>query len=85
MWYVSDVDYYNRLAWAGWRSATCPAALLVHHGSQTHAALTAGERDSVDNDHAWSVAHYRHKWGCHWSEGSSGRLWPVPYNGTEGW
>ena len=81
LWYVADIDYYNRLTWDGWPGRSCPAALRVHHGSQTLPGLPDAERAAVDTDHTWGVAHYRHKWGCHWSEGVDGRLWTVPYNG----
>jgi GT2 family glycosyltransferase len=81
MWYVSDVDYYNRLLWSGWGHHHLPDACAIHHGSQTIRGLSEAAREAVDRDHNWSVRHYRHKWGCAWDEGNGGRAWSVPYNG----
>ncbi|MDB5312823.1 MAG: class SAM-dependent methyltransferase [Gemmataceae bacterium] len=81
LWYVSDVDYYNRLLWAGWGQHQLPAACAIHHGSQTVQSLGETERETVARDHGWGINHYRHKWGCGWDEGDRGRVWCVPYNG----
>lgn len=78
-WYVADIDYYNRLQWAGWEMRRLPAACRKHHKSQTLHNLNIAEKAQADRDHAWAVEHYRHKWGCYWPDGV-GRLWDIPYN-----
>jgi hypothetical protein len=67
-WYVSDIDYYNRLRWEGWGHRHFPTACAIHHGSQTIRSMDEVERLAVATDHGWAIRHYRHKWGCHWNE-----------------
>ncbi len=82
MWYVGDADYYQRLKWCGWLSHECPEALRLHHGSQTAPSMSPMQRFAVQDDQRWAIDHYRHKWGCHWEEGT-GRLWGYPYDGKQ--
>lgn len=81
LWYIADVDYYNRIQWRGWCHAELPSALAIHRGSQTLAGLPPQEAAAVHHDHGWSHDHYRHKWGCHWEERPERRVWEIPYNG----
>ena len=76
-WYVSDIDYYQRLKWNGYPHIKCDEAQVVHHVSQTLSSLSNTERSKVDNEHAWAKAHYCHKWGG-WVDNET---FAVPYGG----
>ena len=77
-WYVADIDYYNRLRWAGWGHFAVPSALALHDGSATLHALPGREQARVKADQEWAVRHYVHKWGCHFHEGD-GRRHKTPF------
>lgn len=78
-WYVSDIDFYNRIRWRGWEQVNLPEATVWHDFSQTRHAMDAGERDAVDSQTIWAEYHYAHKWGRPWSEGD--RIHDIPYAG----
>lgn len=80
-WYVSDVDYYNRIEWAGYSQEKLPKACKHHHTSQTIRSLSEQERSVVSHNHSWALDHYRHKWGANADVNSNARSWNVPYNG----
>mgnify|MGYP001164631428 CR=1 FL=1 len=81
LWYVSDIGYYNRMKWRGWRHLHCPSIHVEHLVSQTVAALDAEERAAVFRNTEWAERHYRHKWGQSWGHGTEPR-YRIPYNGN---
>jgi hypothetical protein len=78
-WYGADVDYYNRIAWAGRERHYLGGVCAKHYTSQTLAALPEHERERVNAEHAKAREYYKQKWGCYWDEGE-GRLWARPFN-----
>lgn len=79
-WYVSDIDFYNRIRWDGkWCVIDCPDSGVCHHGSMTKRNLSAEELRHVNHAHAWAKSHYMHKWG-HDFEADTGVPHKVPYN-----
>ena len=76
-WYVADIDYYNRMTWAGFRQVTSSRTIVQHHVSQTLRRLSPAERAAVEQNHSWAQAHYAHKWGG-WNQQETHR---IPYGG----
>ena len=81
-WYVSDIDYYNRMKWRGWEQRVYPDLPVSHRVSQTLQAMPPSQRDLVRADAAWAERHYEHKWGGSFRQGA-GRpeRYKIPYNG----
>ena len=78
-WYVADLDYYNRLRWAGSPILHLRKPQVRHSRSGTLAELAHEEQHQVQEDQRWAIDHYIHKWGCHWTEGD-GRVHERPYD-----
>ena len=63
-WYVSDVDFYNRIRWSGrWTITGCLEHGVWHHGSMTKRNMSPDEFSHTDHAHDWAIKHYQHKWG----------------------
>lgn len=76
MWYVSDCDWYRRLALHGYPTVGLPEAKVKHRHSQTitiDASIRAHAQARQKHDHD----HYRHKWGG----GPDAEKYSIPYNG----
>jgi hypothetical protein len=77
-WYVSDLDFYNRIRWRGWEQVCLPQAAVLHDYSQTRQAMEQGEQDAVHEETIWAEYHYAHKWGRPWNEEPAHE---IPYGG----
>ena len=75
-WYVSDCDFYHRLAIHGAALIGCPDIVVAHALSQTIGS-DAKIRNAAQADQQWALAHYAHKWGG----GIGNARFSIPYNG----